>query len=131
VTAAALIFAEPTHAAMDTKLSISPQQPRVGERVTIELRPYWPYERSDGSCCRLVAADVRYPFQLQAIGPGGRAALFRPHRTTNRYVWTARYRFSVAGLWRIRITNYYYSTRCMRLVGCVYRGRQLRVRVSG
>ena len=127
--ATALMFSEPAAAALDAKLSISPRQPSVGERTTIYLRPYWPYERSDGSCCRLVPADLRYPFRLQALGPGGRAGLFRPRRTTNRYVWTARYRFNAAGLWHIRITNYYFSDRCMRLVGCVYRGRELGVRV--
>jgi hypothetical protein len=71
-----------------------------------------------------VPAKVRYPFQLQALGPAGRNVLFRPKRTADPYVWSARFRFAVPGRWEIRWANAYYDLdRCVRLrLNCGYSG---------
>jgi hypothetical protein len=124
---AALVLAAPAGAALDAKLAVIPASPRVGTAVTVTIRPYWPFSRADGSCCRLVPARVRYPFRLQALGPSGSLILFRPRRTADPYVWRARPTFPRSGRWRIRISNYY-TGECGRS-GCLYRGPEVTVTV--
>lgn len=126
--ATSLLGASSAHAAMGVRLSISTRQPRSGERVAIFLRPFTPYQRRDGSCCIKKPAKVRYPFRLQALGPGGRNVFFKPRRTRNPFLWKARFRFSRPGAWRIRIANYYYS-HAHAEAGVRYRGPQLPVNV--
>jgi hypothetical protein len=120
-----ILAAEPANAALDARLAVSPVSPRVGVPAAVTIRPYWPFARADGSCCRRVPAKVRYPFRLQALGPSGAMVLFRPRRTADPYLWRARLRFPRSGRWRIRIANYY-TGDCGRL-GCLYRGRELTV----
>jgi hypothetical protein len=127
VAAAALAVPAVAKSALDVRLSIAPAAPRVGDRVTVELRPYWPYERDDGTCCRFVPANVRYPFRVQFVA-GARSSVVRPQRTTDPHVWLARFRFRARGTWRVRVTNYYYDEACMRL-RCAYKGPELFVRV--
>ena len=125
VIAATLIVAAPAEAKLDVQLSVLPPHPRLGQPATIFLRPYWPFTKADGTCCRLVPAKVRYPFQLQALGPAGRNVLFRPKRTPNPYLWSARFRFAVPGRWEIRWANAYgyHFDRCVRLpLTCAYSG---------
>jgi hypothetical protein len=123
--AALLVLVPPADAALDARLAVAPANPRVGTPVTVTIRPYWPYLRPDGSCCRRVPAKVRYPFRLQALGPSASALLFRPRRTSDPYLWRAQVRFSRAGVWRIRVANYY-TGECGRL-GCLYRGPEVAV----
>jgi hypothetical protein len=120
--AALLGFVADASAAMDTRLSISPVRPQAGTRATIFLRPYWTLTTGD------VPADLRYPFRLQALGPGGRDRTFRPTKTRDPYVWSAPFVFPVAGRWEIRVVNYYSGVCFQR--GCEYRGRRLVVRVT-
>ncbi len=133
VIAAALIGAPPAEAKLDARLSVFPSHPRLGKPATIFLRPYWPVTKADGSCCHLVPAKVRYPFQLQALGPAGRNVLFRPKRTDDPYVWSARFRFAAPGRWEIRWANAYgyQFDRCVRLPrNCAYAGPRSVVRVT-
>jgi hypothetical protein len=76
-----------------------------------------------------VAAKVQYPFRLQALGPRRRNIVFRPRRTRNPYVWSARFAFSVPGRWEIRVTNYYFGEQCIRTGGCGYDGPRLVIRI--
>jgi hypothetical protein len=124
--AVALLFlAAPAAAALDAELGVAPVSPRVGAPATVTIRPYWPFVRADGSCCRRVPANAQYPFRLQALGPLRSVMLFRPRRTSDPYLWRANVSFPRPGRWRIRIANYY-TGECGRL-GCLYRGPELMI----
>jgi hypothetical protein len=84
------------------KLSVLPAVPKKGARATVQIRTYWPYNRLDGTCCRLKPADVSYPFRLEAVSPTGRISRFVVRRTTNRFVWAGRFAFRAAGRWTLR-----------------------------
>jgi hypothetical protein len=91
---------------MGVRLSVKPSSPQAGAEVLIELRPFWPLQRKNGSCCRLVAADPRgYPFHVQAVSPSGTTFRVRVMRT-RRFVWTGVFRFNRAGRWQIRVANF-------------------------
>src|SRR5829696_4381475 len=103
--AAALIslaFPASAAAALEVKLSVVPTTPKKGASAVVQLRPYWTYNRPDGTCCRLKPADVRYPFRIEAVSPGGRVVRVVVRRTTNRFVWASRIRFGTAGRWTLR-----------------------------
>jgi hypothetical protein len=104
---------------MGVRLAVKPASPRAGAEALIELRPFWPLERKDGSCCRFVAADPRgYPFRLEAVSPTGR--LFRLRVTRTRpFLWRGSFRFDRPGRWQLRVANY----------APEYRGARLFVRV--
>jgi len=68
----------------------------------VQLRPYWTYNRPDGSCCQLRPADVRYPFRVEAVSPTGRVTRLVMRRTKNRFVWSGRIVFRAAGRWTLR-----------------------------
>ncbi len=98
----ALAFPASAVAALEVKLALVPNAPRVGAASTIQLRPYWTYKRADGSCCVLRPAAVTYPFQVEAVAPNGRVHRVSIRRTTKRYLWSAAFRFRAAGRWVIR-----------------------------
>ena len=103
--AAALIslaFPASAAAALEVKLSVVPTTPKKGASAVVQLRPYWTYNRPDGTCCRLKPADVRYPFRIEAVSPRGRVVRVVVRRTTNRFVWAGRIRFGTAGRWTLR-----------------------------
>jgi hypothetical protein len=103
--AAALIslaFPGAAAAALEVKLSIVPSTPKKGASTVVQLRPYWTYNRPDGTCCVLKPADVRYPFRVDAVSPRGRVIRVVMRRTTNRFVWAGRIRFGTAGRWTLR-----------------------------
>ena len=102
VALAALAFPASASAALEVKLSVVPTAPEKGASTVVQLRPYWTYNRADGSCCRLRPADVRYPFRVEAVSPGGRVTRIVMRRTSNRFVWAGRIRFPVVGRWAIR-----------------------------
>lgn len=99
---AALAFPASAAAALEVKLSVVPTSPKKGAATVVQLRPYWTYNRPDGSCCVLKRADVRYPFRVEAVSPGGRVWHLVMRRTTNRFVWAGRIVFRTRGRWTLR-----------------------------
>lgn len=104
VAAALLALALPASAAaaLEVKLSVVPKTPKLGAASTIQLRPYWTYKRADGSCCVLKPSSAAYPYKVEAVAPNGSVHPLRMRRTSNRYVWSATFRFRAAGRWVIR-----------------------------
>jgi hypothetical protein len=100
--ALALAFPASASAALEVKLSVVPTTPKKGATTVVQLRPYWTYNRPDGSCCRLRPADVRYPFRVEAVSPSGRVTRLVMRRTKNRFVWAGRIVFRTAGRWTLR-----------------------------
>jgi hypothetical protein len=100
--AAALVIADPAAAALEVRLAIVPAKAKVGQRAVVQLRPYIPYRRPDGSCCRLEPADVSYPFRVEAVSPTGRVFRVRMRKTRNPYVWSGPFTFSRTGEWTLR-----------------------------
>ena len=98
----ALAFPASATAALEVKLSVVPKVPTKDAASTVQLRPYWTYNRPDGSCCVLKPAAVSYPFKVEAVSPGGRVYRVRVRRTKNRFVWAGTFRFRAAGRWVIR-----------------------------
>jgi hypothetical protein len=99
---AALAFPASASAALEVKLSVVPTSPKKGASTVVQLRPYWTYNRPDGSCCRLRPADVRYPFRVEAVSPSGRVTRIVMRRTKNRFVWSGRIVFRTTGRWTLR-----------------------------
>ena len=99
---AALAFPASASAALEVKLSLVPTSPKKGASTIVQLRPYWTYNRPDGSCCRLRPADVRYPFRVEAVSPSGRVMRIVVRRTSNRFVWAGRIVFRATGRWTLR-----------------------------
>jgi hypothetical protein len=100
--ALALAFPASAGAALEVKLSVVPDSPRKGASTVVQLRPYWTYNRPDGTCCRLQPADVRYPFRVEAVSPSGRVTRVVMRRTKNRFVWSGRVVFRATGRWTVR-----------------------------
>jgi hypothetical protein len=99
---AALAFPASASAALEVKLSLVPSSPEKGASTVVQLRPYWTYNRPDGTCCRLQPADVRYPFRVEAVSPTGRVWHLVMRRTKNRFVWSGRIIFRARGRWTLR-----------------------------
>jgi hypothetical protein len=99
---AALALPGSATASLEVRLAVAPSSPTVGERTVVRLRPYWPYKRPDGSCCRLVPADVTYPFRIEAVSPAGRVSRITVRKTANRYLWAGSFVFRRAGGWTVR-----------------------------
>jgi hypothetical protein len=99
---AALAFPASASAALEVKLSVVPTTPKKGASTVVQLRPYWTYNRPDGSCCQLRPADVRYPFRVEAVSPSGRVTRLVMRRTSNRFIWAGRIVFRTAGRWTLR-----------------------------
>ena len=99
---AALAFPASASAALEVKLSVVPTAPKKGASTVVQLRPYWTYNRPDGSCCQLRPADVRYPFRVEAVSPSGRVTRLVMRRTKSRFVWSGRIVFRAAGRWTLR-----------------------------
>ena len=120
---AALAFPASASAALEVKLSLASTAPKKGASAVVQLRPYWTYNRPDGSCCRLRPADVRYPFRVEAVSPSGRVTRLVMRRTSNRFVWSGRIVFRSAGRWTLRAPQWgpRYST---------HYGARPRIRVS-
>jgi hypothetical protein len=110
-------------AALEVRLTILPAAPKTGARAVVQLRPYWTYLRPDGSCCKLVAADVSYPFKIEARSPTGRVFRVTVRRTKNRYLWAGSFVFRRSGRWTVRAPQWgpRYST---------HYGARPRIRVS-
>jgi hypothetical protein len=99
---AALALPASASAALEVKLSVVPTTPKKGTSTAVQLRPYWTYNRPDGSCCRLRPADVRYPFRVEAVSPSGRVTRIVMRRTKDRFVWAGRIAFAARGRWTLR-----------------------------
>ncbi len=101
-TLLALVVPASAAAALEVKLSVVPSSPKKGVSSVVQVRPYWTYDRPDGTCCRLRPADVRYPFRIQAVSPAGRVFRVVVRRTKNRFVWAGRFVYRAAGRWTLR-----------------------------
>src|SRR6266536_4546535 len=101
-TLGALAFPASAAAALEVRLAVVPATPTAGARAVVRVRPYWTYLRPDGSCCKLVAASVNYPFKVEAVSPAGRVLRVIVRRTSNRYVWAGPFVFRSAGRWTVR-----------------------------
>lgn len=123
---AALAFPTSAAAALEVRLSVVPTSPKKGAATVVQLRPYWTYNRPDGSCCVLKPADVRYPFRVEAVSPGGRVMRVAIRRTKNRVVWAGRIVFSTVGRWTLRAPQW--GPRYSRHYGARPR---IRVQVEG
>jgi hypothetical protein len=99
---AGLALAGSAAAALEVRLAVVPSSPKVGTRTVIQLRPYWPNERPDGSCCRLEPADTNYPFTVEAVSPAGRVFRIVVRRTTDPFVWAGSFVFRRPGRWIMR-----------------------------
>jgi hypothetical protein len=97
----ALVLPASAAAALEVKLSVV-AAPRAGSPSVVQLRPYWTYNRKDGTCCRLVPANVNYPFRVEAVSPAGRVSRIAVHKTKNHFVWAGRFVFRSAGRWTLR-----------------------------
>ena len=97
----ALVLPGSALAALEVKLSVV-TAPRAGTRSVVQLRPYWTYKRKDGTCCRLVPANTRYPFRVEAVSPAGRVSRIVVRKTRNRFVWVGSFVFASAGRWTLR-----------------------------
>jgi hypothetical protein len=107
--AAALAFltaAGVATAALEVRLEVNPVRPRAGQVSSILLRPYFPYVREDGTCCRLEPTDVDYPFRVEAVSPAGRVFRVRVQRTSDPFLWSGRFVFRSKGRWQIRAANW-------------------------
>jgi hypothetical protein len=98
----ALVVPATAAAALEVKLSVVPSAPKKGATSVVQLRPYWTRYRAGGTCCRLVQADVRYPFEVEAVSPAGHVFRVVVRRTKNRFVWAGSFAFSPAGMWTLR-----------------------------
>jgi hypothetical protein len=102
VAVLALIAPSAAAAALEVRLSVVPRSPKAGAPAVVELRPYWTENRPDGTCCRLVPADVNYPFKIEAVSPAGRVVRLAVRKTADPYVWSGSYRFGKRGRWTLR-----------------------------
>jgi hypothetical protein len=99
---AALALPGAAAGALEVRLAVVPSAPKARERTVVQLRPYWTYKRPDGSCCRLVAANVNYPFRVEAVSPTGTVSRITVRKTANRYVWAGAVVFRRVGRWTVR-----------------------------
>src|SRR6266511_4748623 len=113
VALAALALPGSAAGALEVRLAVVPSPPTVGDPTVVRLRPYWPYNRPDGTCCRLVPANVNYPFRVEAVSPAGRVSRITVRKTGNRYLWAGSFVFRRAGRWTVRAPQWgpRYSTR--------------------
>jgi hypothetical protein len=89
-------------AALEVRLAVVPSSPKAGILAAVELRPYWTYNRPDGSCCRLEPANVNYPFTVETVSPTGRVFRVAVRRTASRFVWAGSFVFRSRGRWTLR-----------------------------
>jgi hypothetical protein len=112
------------HAAATARVDVFPSQPRVGQTVTIQLRPFWTF--ADGTLPpALFPSD--YPWSVATTSPSGRQLKVRIARTQDDpYLWSGATRFRSRGSWTICVLNFSATGR-----GCVPRSpgwQRLRVR---
>lgn len=121
--AAALVLIPSAGGAMGVRVAVEPASPRVLTRATVQIRPFYPLIRNDGSCCRLESGDpVGYPFRVRAFSPRGKVLRVTVKRS-RAGLWEGVVRFPTAGRWEVRVMNYPASDRRAR--------RWVRVRSQG
>src|SRR5438477_4861920 len=92
------------HAAASARVDVFPNQPRVGQRVTIQLRPFWTLV--DGTLPPALFPNA-YRWSVAAISPAGRQFKVRVARTAdNPYLWSGVTRFRSRGSWTICVLNF-------------------------
>jgi hypothetical protein len=92
------------HAAATARVGIFPSKPRVGQKVTIQLRPFWTL--ADGTLPPALFPE-NYPWRVAAISPAGRQLRIRVTRTAaNPYLWSGVVRFRARGVWTLCVLNF-------------------------
>lgn len=123
--AASLALASDAVAAAEARLDVFPERPRVGERVTVQLRTFdfFPDRRPP------TIFRESYPMRLNLLGSGEQLELRLVRDPADPYVWRRSYRFPAAGSWVVCGANWQAS-----LEGCVESNltrRVVRVRPRG
>jgi hypothetical protein len=81
------------------RVDLFPSQPRVGDKVTIQLRPFWVLV--DGTRPPALFAED-YPWGFAATSPSGRHFRIRLGRAPdNPYLWRGAFRFRSRGSWTV------------------------------
>ncbi len=115
VAAAALVafFASGrvAHAAATARVDVFPSEPRVGQTVTIQLRPF---STLVNGTLPPALFPKGFPWRVAAISPSGRQLRVAVARTRkNPYLWSGVIRFRSRGLWTICVLNFSYTgERC-------------------
>jgi hypothetical protein len=91
-------------AAATARVNVFPSKPRVGQRVAVQLRPFWTL--ADGTLPPALF-PANYPWRVAATSPAGRQAMIRVSRTAaNPYLWSGVIHFRSRGAWTICVLNF-------------------------
>jgi hypothetical protein len=107
VTAAAVVAllarVSVAHGAASARLDVFPSHPRVGQTVTVQLRPFWTF--SDGTLApALFPSDYRW--SVAAISWSGRSLVRIARTPGNPYLWSGTTKFGMRGSWTICVLNF-------------------------
>jgi hypothetical protein len=90
------------HAAATARVDVFPSQPRVGQKVTVQLRPFWVLAGLPPALF-----PETYPWRVAAISPAGRQLRIPITRTpTNPYLWSGVARLRSGGAWTVCVLNF-------------------------
>ena len=99
-----LTSARAAASAVTVRVDIFPSEPRVGDIVTVQLRPF--ATLIDGGRPPALQPE-RFPWRVAAISPGGRSQRVRMIRKpADPYLWTGTVRFRSAGSWQLCVLNF-------------------------
>jgi hypothetical protein len=99
-----LASARAAASAVTVRVDIFPDNPRVGDVVTVQLRPY--ATLVDGGRPPALVPKT-FPWRVAAISPGGRSQRIRMIRVpADPYLWSGTVRFRWAGSWRVCVLNF-------------------------
>lgn len=92
-----------TASARTARIDLFPSQPRVGQKVTIQLRSFW--KLIDGTLPPALFPED-YPWSVVATSPTGRRFRIRVLRAQdNAYLWSGVVRLRSPGLWSVCVSN--------------------------
>jgi len=90
------------HAAATARVDVFPSQPRAGQIVTIQLRPFWLLA---GTPPAVFPED--YSWRIAAISPAGRQLRIRVTRSPDDpYLWSGDVRFRSRGSWTVCLLSF-------------------------
>jgi len=90
------------HAAATARVDVFPSQPRAGQKVTVQLRPFWVLAGLPPALF-----PENYPWRVAAISPAGPRLRIRLARTgTNPYLWSGVVRLRSRGAWTVCVLNF-------------------------
>ena len=108
IAAIALLVAPTALSALAVQLKIAPERPRVGNRITLNLRTFAPILDETQPCgFRPEPWRLSYPFRVQAVAPDGTAYPIRVRQSDdNLYLGSLRLARK-AGSWKIQVLNFF------------------------